>query len=203
MQTPSQVLNATFAFKKRPKMFIHSLRTLTLWVGPTHGDECGVITSRAHVYVMDSDMPFVFFFVVVVFYCCFFFFNFNFASLQCEWDYIGVNCLPTLWGHKPVLLCLWLISELGHEHVLLLTAEIDFGRGRESPADVTKQLNKFSTEQKHHLNKCFLSYSGKQNALIMGKKTWFSIPEKHRPLKDRVNIVLSRELKYVWWIISL
>ncbi|KAK7933670.1 hypothetical protein WMY93_004566 [Mugilogobius chulae] len=38
------------------------------------------------------------------------------------------------------------------------------------------------------------SEPGRQNVVLMGRKTWFSIPEKNRPLNNRINIVLSREL---------
>ena len=33
---------------------------------------------------------------------------------------------------------------------------------------------------------------GKQNVVIMGRKTWESIPERFRPLSNRFNIVLSK-----------
>ena len=32
----------------------------------------------------------------------------------------------------------------------------------------------------------------KRNAVIMGRKTWDSIPPRFRPLKDRLNIILTR-----------
>ncbi|XP_061071632.1 dihydrofolate reductase-like [Conger conger] len=55
---------------------------------------------------------------------------------------------------------------------------------------------RLSKEFKHFQKMTMTSMGeGKQNVVIMGRKTWFSIPERNRPLKNRINIVLSRELK--------
>lgn len=36
--------------------------------------------------------------------------------------------------------------------------------------------------------------AGHENTIIMGRKTWESIPEKHRSLPGRLNVVLTRQL---------
>ncbi|CAE7209736.1 THY-2 [Symbiodinium microadriaticum] len=40
-----------------------------------------------------------------------------------------------------------------------------------------------------------VSVDGKQNAVIMGRKTWESIPERFRPLPGRLNIVLTSAME--------
>ena len=55
------------------------------------------------------------------------------------------------------------------------------------PADL-KHFKEITTEVKD---------MKKQNAVIMGRKTWESLPEKFRPLPQRLNIVVTTQPNYV------
>lgn len=54
--------------------------------------------------------------------------------------------------------------------------------------DELAYFNRMTTENPVEQNK---------NIVIMGRKTWSSIPPKHRPLKDRTNVVLSRTVSTI------
>ena len=51
-------------------------------------------------------------------------------------------------------------------------------------------------ESKYFAQATSYAAGGQQNAVIMGRNTWESIPKKHRPLSNRYNIILSRNSSY-------
>jgi dihydrofolate reductase len=46
----------------------------------------------------------------------------------------------------------------------------------------------------------FFSNKTKNNVVIMGRSTYFSLPEQFRPLKDRLNIVLTRDPEHFTYL---
>jgi dihydrofolate reductase len=54
--------------------------------------------------------------------------------------------------------------------------------GKRLPNDL-KYFRKMTTETRD---------PSKVNAVVFGRRTWESVPEKHRPLKNRINYVLTR-----------
>lgn len=56
---------------------------------------------------------------------------------------------------------------------------------------------RLKNEMAHFTRVTTAAAEGKRNVVIMGRKTWQSIPAKYRPLANRVNVVLSRSLQEV------
>ncbi|MCX6785345.1 MAG: dihydrofolate reductase [Candidatus Komeilibacteria bacterium] len=61
--------------------------------------------------------------------------------------------------------------------------KLGIGINNRLPWNLKADLKHFST----------ITIGNKNNAVIMGLNTWKSLPEKFRPLKERLNVVLSKE----------
>ena len=59
------------------------------------------------------------------------------------------------------------------------------------PWRLAKDLKHFANVTTHTAN------PAKMNAVIMGRKTWFSIPKSFRPLPNRLNVIISSTLSDV------
>jgi len=63
------------------------------------------------------------------------------------------------------------------------------GKGGVLPWDLPGEI-------KHFREVTTASYNSHENVVIMGRKTWDSIPQKFRPLPKRINLVLTRQSDY-------
>jgi len=75
------------------------------------------------------------------------------------------------------------------KYAIIVAATQNGGIGKEGNMPWGRNLTQ---DMRHFANITNNAPVGKQNAVIMGRKTWMSIPANYRPLKNRLNIVLSR-----------
>ena len=70
------------------------------------------------------------------------------------------------------------------------TPDFGIGQGGQLPWRLKQELKHFATLTK------YTNDEKKQNAVLMGRKTWESIPLKFRPLRDRYNMILTSKYDY-------
>jgi dihydrofolate reductase len=73
--------------------------------------------------------------------------------------------------------------------IVAATKTNGIGQGSQLPWRLPKEMAYFKRVTSN-------APDGRLNAVIMGRKTWESIPANFRPLPNRVNIVISRNADY-------
>ncbi|XP_063930295.1 dihydrofolate reductase-like [Zophobas morio] len=72
--------------------------------------------------------------------------------------------------------------------IVALTSEGGIGYNNSIPWKLKGDIKFFKEKTSSTLDKT------KRNAVVMGRHTWFSIPEKFRPLPGRLNVIISSTL---------
>lgn len=71
--------------------------------------------------------------------------------------------------------------------IVAVSENMGIGSKGQLPWKLKKELQYFGSMTRR------ISTPGKRNAVIMGRRTWESIPDKYRPLSERLNVVLTSQ----------
>ena len=71
---------------------------------------------------------------------------------------------------------------------IVVAADLDWGIGKDNGLPWPR----LKGDLRHFREVTSKASPGKRNAILMGRKTWDSIPAKQQPLPDRWNVVISR-----------
>lgn len=100
----------------------------------------------------------------------------------------GSHFVPSAAIYKSQVLDFILLHTTKAREMTAIVAATDAGLGIGKDGGLPWRLKK---EMKYFADVTTAAPAGKQNIVIMGRNSWTSIPEKFRPLKNRINIVIT------------